>query len=120
MIGQPVAVKRVGEHEWVVTPAGERDLADKAALEDAIAGVFAKGSIVVLDLSETTFIDSAVVSVVAASARRAQDGGHRFVVSAPPGGQPRRVLDLVEAAAFVDVVGGFVEVVDDPGQALYY
>src|SRR4051812_42330095 len=113
MVGQPVTVKRIGEHEWVLTAARERGLADKEALEDAIAGVFAKGSILVFDLSETTFIDSQVVSVIADAARRAEEDGHRFIVSAPPGGQPRRVLDLVEADAFVQVV-------DEPRQALCY
>jgi len=104
MVGQPVTVERLGEHEWVVTAAGERDLADKEALDDAFAGVFAKGSTLVFDLSETTFIDSAVLGIIAAAARRADEEGHRFIVSARPGSQPRRVLDLVEASHFVKVV----------------
>jgi len=104
MVGQQLTVERLGEHEWVVTAPGERDLADRDALEDAFAGVFANGSTLVFDLSETSFIDSVVVGVIAASARRAAEEGHRLIVSAPPGGQPRRVLDLVEASKFVKVV----------------
>jgi anti-anti-sigma factor len=94
-----------------MTLPGERDLADAPALRDEVDGVFAKGSTLVFDLSETTFIDSMVVSVIADSARRADEEGHRFIVSARPGSQPRRVLDLVEA-------GRFVTVIDDARQAL--
>lgn len=104
MVGQQFTVERLGEHEWVVTAPGERDLADKDALEDAIGGVFAMGSTLVFDLSDTTFIDSVVVGVIAAAACRADEEGHRFIVAAPRGGQPRRVLDLVEASQFVKVV----------------
>jgi anti-anti-sigma factor len=103
MVGQQLTVKRLGQHEWVVTAPGERDIADREGLEEAIGGVFAKGSTLVLDLSETTFVDSVVVSVIAAAARRADEEGHRFIVAAPRGGEPRRVLDLVEASQFVNV-----------------
>lgn len=99
-----ISTKRVGEHVWVMTAPGERDLADARALRDEIDRVYAMGSIVVLDLSETTFIDSQIVGVIAHAAQRSrQVAEHGLIVVAPPTGRPRRVLDMVAAAAFVRI-----------------
>lgn len=54
-----IRTDRVGEHLWVVSAPGERDLADVDELEAVFDGVLQEGSTLVIDLSDTTFIDSA-------------------------------------------------------------
>jgi anti-anti-sigma regulatory factor len=57
---------------------GERDLADAEALGKAFDEVFRQGSTLVVDLSETTFIDSRVVVhtlMAAANPHLARTGG---------------------------------------------
>lgn len=83
----------------VVRATGEVDVVSASALEEQLP---AEGALV-LDLSATTFFDSAGVRLVHRLARAHADRGHGFRVVAPPGGRARRVLDLV----------GFTEVVSD-------
>ena len=48
-----------------------------------------------LDLTETTFIDSSVLhAIVRAHQTAANSAGHHLLVIAPRGGAPRRVIDL--------------------------
>ena len=96
----------VGEHLWVVSAPGERDLADVDELEAAFNRVLDHGSTLVVDLSETTFIDSAVIGLLVSMQRRVEENdAHRLAVVAPPGGRPRRLLDMTAPGA--------VPVVDD-------
>ncbi len=84
-----------GEHLWVVSAPGERDLADVDQLEAAFDAVFEHGSKLVVDLSETTFIDSAVIGLLVSTQRRVEDDGtHQLAVVAPRGSRPRRLLDM--------------------------
>jgi anti-anti-sigma factor len=93
-----ITVDRVGQHLWVVSPHGECDIADAGALKAAFDEVFAQGSTLVVDLSETTFIDSAVIgALVAAQQRTEQNPAHELVVVAPPSQHARRVLDMTVA-----------------------
>ena len=109
-----ISTERVGEHVWVMTAPGERDLADAQALWDEIDRVYEMGSTVVLDLSETTFIDSQIVGVIAHAAQRSrQVAEHGLMVVAPPTGRPRRVLDMVAAAGFVRIVDDLQTALDD-------
>jgi anti-anti-sigma factor len=99
-----ISTRRVADHVWLVTAPGERDIADAIALRAEVDRVFASGSVLVFDLTDTTFIDSAVVGVIAYAAERADEHTeHRVVVVAPPDRQPRRVLDLVGAAGFAAI-----------------
>jgi anti-anti-sigma regulatory factor len=100
-----ISMQRVGEHVWVMTAPGERDLADASALRDEVDRVYAMGSTLVFDLSETTFIDSQIVSVIAHAAERSRQAPeHGLIVVAPPTSRPRRVLDMVGAAQFAWIV----------------
>lgn len=97
---------RAGEHLWVVSAPGERDLADVDELEAAFDHVLEQGSTLVVDLSGTTFIDSAVIGLLVSMQQRiAEDDAHRMAVVAPPGSRPRRLLDMT--------AGDAVSVVDD-------
>jgi anti-anti-sigma factor len=90
-----IRIDQAGQHLWVVSPHGECDVADAEALSAAFDEVFAHGSTLVVDLSATTFIDSAVIGALVAAQQRA-DGNpsHELVVVAPPSEPVRRVLDL--------------------------
>ena len=81
-----IRTDHAGEHLWVVSAPGERDLADVDQLEAAFDAVFEHGSTLVVDLSETTFIDSAVIGLLVSTQRRVEDNAaHRLAVVAPRG-----------------------------------
>ena len=109
--GSDITVDQAADHVWVVTAPGERDLADAEALRKAFDDVFQRGSTLVVDLSSTTFIDSRIIgTLMAAEAETVGDTPHELIIVAPPGGHPRRVLDLA--------VGDELRVVDDLPTAL--
>jgi anti-anti-sigma factor len=90
-----IRTDQADDHVWVVTAPGERDLADAEALSQAFDDVFRQGSTLIVDLSDTTFIDSRVVGVLmGAQAQASRSAAHALIVVAPPGRHPRRVLDL--------------------------
>jgi anti-anti-sigma factor len=106
-----IRTDRAGEHLWVVSAPGERDLADVDQLEAAFDAVFEHGSTLVVDLSETTFIDSAVIGLLVSTQRRVEgNAAHRLAVVAPRGSRPRRLLDMTARNVF--------PVVDDLPSAL--
>jgi anti-anti-sigma factor len=90
-----VHVQEIAEHMWVISVRGEYDMANVADIEQAVAEVFDAGSTVLLDLTQTTFIDSSVLNaIVRAHETAATSAAHRLLVIAPRGGAPRRVIDL--------------------------
>ena len=90
-----VHVQEIAEHMWVISVRGEYDMANVADIEHAIAEVFDAGSTVLLDLTQTTFIDSSVLNaIIRAHQTAATSATHRLLVIAPRGGAPRRVIDL--------------------------
>jgi anti-anti-sigma factor len=110
---QGIRTKQVAEHLWVLTAPGERDMADAPALRDQVDHVYAMGSKLVCDLSQTTFIDSTVISVlIYAAGRSQQHPRHGFVIVAPPGSRVRRVLDLVGMSDITTIVGDVEEALD--------
>jgi len=103
----------VDAHLWVVSTPGEWDLADVDRIKAAFDAVFDQGSTPVADLSDTTFIDSAVIGLLVATQQRAAErDADRFAVVAPPGGRPRRILDMTAGNALL--------VFDDLPSALEY
>jgi anti-anti-sigma factor len=76
---------------WVVTLHGEHDLSTASQLRNALARSFSGGSAVIVDLSQAEFIDSTIVHVLV----RVQRERYPVALVAPPGGVPRRLLDLV-------------------------
>jgi anti-anti-sigma factor len=77
-----------------VTPVGELDLATVAAVRAPLrAGLTDGFEHMVLDLAETTFVDSTGVRLVLELSARADAGGTRFVLlPGPPA--VRRVFEL--------------------------
>jgi anti-sigma B factor antagonist len=87
-----IRAEQLHESCWVVELVGEHDLATAPDLEQALAEVEAHGTSVIVDLSETTFIDSTILGVLVTFAEKPQE---RVALVAPPGTAPRRVIDVV-------------------------
>jgi anti-anti-sigma factor len=91
-----VAVDRVGPSSWVVELRGEHDLSTVEGLRTELDAIFAQGTTVVIDLSDATFVDSAVLNELVSAQRRVDaDPNERLAVVAPGDGFPARVLNLV-------------------------
>ena len=95
-----ITVERV-DGESVVVATGEQDLSTVDAFERALAEACEHGGSVIVDLSESTFIDS---SIAGSLLRYARDAALATVV-APPGAEPRRLLDLLGFAEVAPLAG---------------
>jgi anti-anti-sigma factor len=82
----------------VVELRGEHDISTAGALQAELNAVLATGASVIVDLSETTFIDS---SIVGALFHAPTTPGRIVAVAAPPGTLPRRVIDLIALSAAI-------------------
>jgi anti-sigma B factor antagonist len=99
----------------VVQLRGEFDLADVSRLQDACdAAVAAAGPHVVVDLSETTFLDSSVLGVLVgvANQTRQQGGWLRFAAATNP--VVRRVIEITMVDQVLGLYATVQEAVDDP------
>ena len=84
------------EQACVVALRGEHDLSTAPALDAELAAVFAERKAVVVDLAETTFIDSSIAGALMRAWEAAQSREAGAVVLCAPGGSPpRRLLDMV-------------------------
>ena len=86
-----VETERLGDSLWVLKLAGEHDLSTAAAIDDALRRIAECGTTVVVDLAQTSFIDSTVIG----SLVRHADRDETLLLVAPAAGRPRKVLDLV-------------------------
>ena len=79
----------------IVALRGEHDLASVDELKDTLTEA-ADGSLVIVDLSDAAFIDSAVLGALISSHRDAVDSGRRWalVVGRGSGAAVRRILEL--------------------------
>lgn len=105
-LGDPgsIRVDREGTGQWVLELHGEHDLATVEAIHAELAPIADRGEAAVIDLSQVTFIDSAVITELVASRRRGEDGhGARLALVAPPGGFPARVLGLLQLERVIGV-----------------
>ena len=94
-----VRVDQVGESLWIVELHGEHDISTVASLRGELTPLFAPGATVVVDLTETSFIDSSVLSELIVAQRGLDDREHtRLALVAPRGRFPARVIDMVDAA----------------------
>jgi anti-anti-sigma factor len=95
----PLGTVEVEHHHddlWVVALVGEHDLSNAEMIEQRLLDVHSHGTRVVLDLSDTTFMDSTVIRVILHERHRsATNPQNAFAVVAPSGSPARRVLDLV-------------------------
>lgn len=93
----------------VVALSGELDLAGASVLEEELHRLEPDlPGAVVLDLRGVEFMDSSGLRVIAVSAQRAQERGHRFAL-VPGAAQVMRVFDITRMRDRLDFV-------DDPHQ----
>ena len=82
------------EHAHLVTASGELDLAAAPQLSAILTmGTASSQSVVVLDMSGTTFIDSTALGVVIRAADQLNGAGKRMIIVAPEG-PVSRLLEL--------------------------
>jgi anti-sigma B factor antagonist len=95
MSGRAISLVRHESGASIVTVRGEHDLSTADELRDALNEALEAPAMIV-DLSETAFIDSAVLGVLIASHRAAVEAGHRWslVVGRGAGAAVRRILEL--------------------------
>jgi anti-anti-sigma factor len=79
----------------VVEVKGELDLSTVSRWEENVEAVGRDATVIVLDLSEVGFVDSAGVRTLFRLARTAKDQGARLVIVAPHDGPVRRLLDIL-------------------------
>lgn len=83
--------EQLGPSTWVLKLVGEHDLSTAPAVDAAFEQIEASGTTVVVDFTETSFIDSTVLGALITRARR----GETLLLVAPKTGTARRTLDLV-------------------------
>lgn len=88
-----VAVGESGKGRYVVTVRGELDLATADRLWTELEPLLAPESVVVLDATDITFLDSSGLRVLLQAGNRATTGGAAFRLVAPQQAV-QRVLDL--------------------------
>jgi anti-anti-sigma factor len=86
---------------WVVTLHGEHDLSSRRALTDALLSP-ERSDVVVVDLSDAAFIDSAVVAAIIQAQRRCSDGGGLLLAVVPPGTFAHRVFGITGITAVLN------------------
>lgn len=83
---------------------GELDLTGAEPVDDAVAEALAAGaSEILLDLTGTTFIDSAGVGALLSAQRLTDRGGATFRLISPPGSEGRLVIDLAGLAKLLNL-----------------
>jgi anti-anti-sigma factor len=91
----------------VVSVAGEIDLANSGEIFAALSkGVTAEHEEIALDLSETTYVDSAGIALLIDVNGRLNTRRTRLVVIAPPGSAAARLLSLSGVDKVLEVEAG--------------
>lgn len=87
----------------VVEVTGELDLSTVSRWEENVEAVGRDATVIVLDLSEVGFVDSAGVRSLFRIARDAASRGTRLLIVAPRGGAVRRLLDILSIRSLTPV-----------------
>jgi anti-sigma B factor antagonist len=92
VVAARVTTAQIGADAFVVSAAGELDLASREALDRELAGALDRGCRrLIVDLTGVTFIDSAAMGALVLNAKRLPDGGGCVVVTDDP-----RILRVFE------------------------
>jgi anti-anti-sigma factor len=100
-IDYSIRSERSGEDIFIVSLAGEHDLYTAPKVLKALRGVIAAGaSITVVDLTETTFLDSTMLQVLLSARNELRDGGRLLLVS--DDATVKRVFEIAGIDRFFD------------------
>ena len=95
MVENQVTVEQRKDSSWLIALAGEHDLSTMPVLEAAVEQVFAQGTTILVDLSDTAFIDSTTLGTLIRAQQRADTNpGERLVLVAPPDSAAERIIDV--------------------------
>jgi anti-sigma B factor antagonist len=99
----------------MITLAGEWDLARRPELEARVAETLARCGerALVIDLRETTFVDSSALSVLVGVYNRLRGEGRRLITLCPAEGAVRRTIDLLELGDRLGVLDSDPPAADD-------
>jgi anti-anti-sigma factor len=86
---------------WVLSLRGEHDLSTQPSLSEELGRVSAVGGPVIIDLTDTDFIDSSILRVLAGAAVDRPDG-RRVAVVVPPGREAMRILRITGIAGLIE------------------
>jgi len=93
-----VAIERIGNDLWVVCLTGEHDITTAPHVRQQLNAVPPEVAAIVIDLSDTTFIDSGMLAELIQVRRQMESiPGRRLAVVVPPGGAAAGLFDLVDA-----------------------
>jgi anti-sigma B factor antagonist len=107
MRGLDISKARLSDADWaVLAVAGEIDLATVPELERAIKAILDDGSSsnLMLDLSDTSFMDSTGLRVLIMTSREFNDGGRDLAILVKPG-PISRLLDVSGMHELLRVIG---------------
>jgi anti-anti-sigma factor len=94
----------------VIELVGEHDLSTHGDVERALMEIGA-GQACIVDLSQATFIDSSILTVLVQATSR-NGACATTVVVAPPGGAAARVLEITQATTILNVCGSLDEALE--------
>jgi anti-sigma B factor antagonist len=109
--GPEISISPSGDGDVVVARiAGEVDLASASMIGDELAGAVSNHALgLVIDLTETTYLDSSGVSLIFDLAERLRRRQQQLRLVVPDDAPLRRVLRIVDAAATVPVLASVDE-----------
>jgi len=84
-------VEQLGPSLWVLELAGEHDLATAPVVDAAFSRIGVTGTTVLVEFTQTSFIDSTVVGALVKRSR----AGETLLLVVPRSSAARRTLDLV-------------------------
>jgi anti-anti-sigma factor len=86
-----------GSSPWIVRLTGEHDLATVDALREQFASV-PDGEPLIVDLSDTVFLDSSILGVIVETHARSAEADGRFGLVVPEGSFAARLVELAGLA----------------------
>jgi anti-sigma B factor antagonist len=107
MKGAGISLERTETGVAVVVLQGDHDLSTAAALRGRLESLIAEGVPVVVDLTPTTFIDSAILDALLSALRRAREQGLGFAaLIGEQAAEPavRRIFELTQLVPLFPVL----------------
>lgn len=110
--GLQIEVEQPSAELIVVSPAGELDLSNGDALEEAIADARARrATALILDLTGLTFMDSSGLRILLDTWNEAQLSDRRLTLVVPKDGLVRRVLEISGCDSILPIVDQLADAV---------
>ena len=100
-IAHGIRTEQSGEDTFVVSLAGEHDLYTAPKVQEALRSVIAAGATtIVVDLTETTFLDSTMLHLLLGARNELRDGGQLRLVTSDP--SLKRVFEVTGTNRYFD------------------